>query len=118
MADPIWPLSLDQTQLLGTLAGFQDVLLRTAMSAGPAKQRRRQTANTSPQRVPMWMTDAQRATFKTFFETTLQGGALVFDYTDVTTGATAKFRFTQTPDPPVSYAPGLWRIILPLEVMP
>lgn len=113
----VWPVSLPQTPLLNATAAFPDLLVRTQMEVGPAKQRRRQTAAAEAQDVPIQLTDAQRTTLESFFVTTLEGGALTFDYTDITTGLTASFRFR---GPPLlrSIAPGWWAGVLPLEVMP
>lgn len=113
----VWPASLPQTPLLGATAALPDLLVRSQMEVGPAKVRRRQTAAAVPQDVPIQLTDAQRTTLEGFFVTTLNGGAEVFDYVDITTGLTASFRFRSPPVLRV-LAPGWWTAVLPLEVMP
>lgn len=72
-----------------------DAMLRTEMSAGPAKQRRRFTA--APRRMPgriAYLTADDLAVFEDFYATDLQMGALSFTATHPVTQVEEVFRFT------------------------
>ncbi|ANT39919.1 hypothetical protein RGUI_0846 [Rhodovulum sp. P5] len=98
--------------------GPENAVLRTDMETGPAKQRRRTTA--APKRwsgaIPS-LTAAELASFETFFDTTLQTGALSFTATDPADETVKTFRFVggyrvTQPDP------GVFRVAAELEVLP
>ena len=75
--------------------GPQNATIRTEMSSGPVKMRRRFTA--APRVIQAstgQLTQTELATFEMFYETTLQMGALSFTHTYPPTGATETFRFT------------------------
>jgi len=133
MANPAWPSSLPQNQFIGVADERQKGALRTAMDAGPAKQRRRFSAAVRTITCPVEMSSAQKAVFDTFFITTLAEGALPFTWTDPNTDATQNFRFIAPPKftldvggaPAVVAPPGdpmaqrrLWKASLPLEILP
>jgi hypothetical protein len=68
--------------------------IRTQMSQGPAKMRRRFTA--APVQVQAriaYLTQAELATFETFYAATIKMGSLSFSGTHPITGATESFRF-------------------------
>ncbi len=118
MANAVWPASLPQKFLQqGYREGFADVLLRTRMDAGPDKVRRRFTAAPRPVRGTMAMTGAQVATLESFFDTTLQGGALPFDWTHPRTGAAVTCRFIEPPEV-LAKSTDRYRVSLVLEVLP
>lgn len=79
MAD--WPLTLPRAFQKD---GFSDTkssgLLRTDMSTGPAKVRRRFTSAPIYWKGDMILTDTQRETFETFFTNTIGYGALRFNF--------------------------------------
>ena len=82
---PTWPGTLPQAFPIGTTEAVQDGRVRSAMDAGPAKLRRRFTAVVRTYTLPaerFVFTDAQKATYETFFTSTLSGGTLEFDWTD------------------------------------
>ena len=113
-----WPATLPQ-QLL--IAGYEesppDLALRTAMSVGPAKLRRRATAGVRPIAGEMVMTSAQVATLETFYVTTLVSGTLSFTHSHPRTAVSSTFRFTAAP----SYeglGAGDYRVGLALEITP
>lgn len=118
MANPVWPVSLPQDPLIdGYDERAPDVLARTEMDAGPDKVRRRFTAGVRPMRLTVALTRTQVQTLDDFHVTTLQGGALPFDWTHPRTLATVAFRFTEPP----SYKPQSqtdWLAALALEILP
>lgn len=113
-----WPASLPPTPLA---AGYADTppdnVLRTQMDAGPAKLRRRTTAAVRPLVAPLLLTSAQVATLDTFYSSTLEDGALAFDWTHPRTGAAISCRFLQ---PPAYGDPNgdLFFVTCQLEVLP
>ena len=96
----VWPASLQQSFPLETLEVAGDVRLRTEMDVGTAKLRRRSSGVIRRYQIPadrFIFTNAQKATLETFYETTLAGGTLPFDWTDPWPGAGLKtFRFLST----------------------
>ena len=116
----VWPASLPQGLMVGTGDQRQPAALRSEMDSGPAKQRRRFTAAIRNLSVPIILTNTQRATFDTFFITTLLEGVLPFDWVDPKDGSTVEYRFTA----PVEFsllsggAERLWRGTLNLEILP
>lgn len=92
---PVYPASLEFCYIGGSYSEQPvDGVLRTQMDAGPEKTRRRFTA--TPTNISFtlpWMTRAEYATFKTFFETDLEGGALSFTATHPITNVSESFRF-------------------------
>lgn len=118
MANPIWPTSLPQEPLReGYTETGPDALLRTEMESGPPIVRRRFTAATQGRQVVYRMSDAQWATFKTFFDTTISGGALRFDWPDAGNDTTVEARIK----PPYqrTVIGGGWNdVTLEIEVLP
>jgi hypothetical protein len=94
-----------------------DNVIRTSMDKGPAKVRRRTTANTAAMQYAMVLTAAQVATLSTFYTTTTLSGAQEFDYTHPRTGATVTARFTAPPT--YSDINGrAYRVEVALEILP
>lgn len=117
---PAWPGTLPDEPLL---AGYGErppaTGLRTAMDAGPAKQRNRFTAGVRKFRFTLDLTRDQVAAFDTFFNVTLEGGTMAFTWIHPRTLAAVSFRFDATKPPeyiPVSQQD--WRIPLELEILP
>ena len=76
-----------------------EATIRTDMSTGPAKVRRRFTA--APRRVSAriaYLTAAELATFESFFETTIAMGSLSFTAENPITGTTRTYRFVGSYD--------------------
>lgn len=118
MSVPVWDVGLPQVLLVDGASGtLPDVILRTPMDAGPAKQRRRFTAGPEPFKGHIKVTDAQFATFSTFYNTTLLGGSLRFSWTHPKTDAACEMRFTAAPTWSV-IEPDCTRIEMSLEVLP
>lgn len=116
---PAWPSTLPQLVLTdGYQEQFADVVLRTEMDAGPAKQRRRLTAGVRPIRCVLLCTTAQVATLQSFYNFDLAGGALSFDWVTPRTEAAAVLRFTAPPEIVPEPGAQYWRIGLALETLP
>ncbi|SDF91567.1 hypothetical protein [Alloyangia pacifica] len=102
----------------------QDGTIRTAMSAGAAKQRPRFSAVSRAIAASAVLTAAQYAALKAFYYTTLAGGSLTFEQIDPQTGASATWRFNGPPSGAALRADGetltadLWSVSLPLEILP
>ena len=112
-----WPVSLPTTPRHD--GGFrQDPInnvVRSQMDEGETKTRQRFTKVTRNASFNMIMTDAQVATLKTFHETTLNGGADEFTFTDFVAESAATCRFTSPPS--YTYqAPDVWNVALAMEV--
>lgn len=102
MADATWPTGLPQfVQEGGFSESLPDQNIETPMQSGPAKSRRRFTADMRPLQVQILCTPAQVDLFETFFLTTLRGGSLPFDWVNPRTQVAATYRFRR---PPPSYA--------------
>ena len=117
MPTPVWPASLPQVlEIEGYSETLANTVIRTAMETGPAKRRRRFTAAPRPIKGKVTLDATQRATLKTFYETTLGGGALSFDWTDPVTGSPATFAFFSPPQ--IRGDDGLFPVTLDLELLP
>lgn len=93
-----WPGSLPYF-MLNARESQQDGAVRTDMETGPAKVRQRFTAVSRYLDCEVMLaTAAQRATFDTFFFTTLANGSLTFDQVDPADGTTQSFRFMAPPE--------------------
>lgn len=80
-----WPASLPQKPLQdGYKIKGQDVIVRTSVDAkgAPDIVRRRVSAGVLLNNWQFLMTQTQYDTFKDFFETDIEAGALSFDFTD------------------------------------
>jgi len=114
-----WPASLPQKLMR---AGFSEApantLLRTEMDAGPGKVRRRNTAGIRPVQGKITVTKAQLTTFKTFYNDTIQGGALRFNWDEpLDDTASVEMRFTKEPSWS-ELGPDVFQISLELEILP
>lgn len=92
-------------------------IVRTQMDVGPAKVRRRTTANVRSLRMTYVLNKDQAADLEAFFFNDTAGGALSFDYTHPRTGDTVSARFTEPPQ--ISSLNGIYfQISISLEVLP
>lgn len=98
MAAP-WPVSLPQEPDLagGYSEEDQDLTVTHTPDVGPSIVRARATAGVTTIRWTMIMDKTQRATLKTFRETTLGGGALPFELAHPITGVLTDFVFLAQP---------------------
>ena len=119
---PSWPAGLPERPLVdGFSREAASNVQRTQMDVGLAKQRRRSTSGARPLKCTILVTDAQYATFQTFFDTTLGSGAIPFDWVDFFTGSAASYRFVH-PQPwteqPRNAGATRRRLALNLEQLP
>jgi len=119
MTNPAWPASLPQEPLAqGFSEQAPNTLLRSQMEAGPPKVRRRFTAGIRNIECQVRLTPAQVDLLDTFFDATIAGGALPFDWKHPRNGTAVTFRFVEPP----SYTPvargTLWQASLRLEILP
>ncbi len=113
----IWPSGLPQRPLAeGFTESAVPSVVRTDMDVGPAKMRRRYTAEVRVYSMGLLLTTAQVATLETFYYTTL-GCVDEFDWVDHRTGSTVSYRFRSPPQYGEA-GPGYWRTVLDLEVLP
>lgn len=119
MADT-WPATLPQCFAVGYSEGLGDNLAEYQPDIGPPISRRRSSAATRPLSGQMKLTRAQRATLKTFFEVTLDQGALAFEFPDpASAGDTLLVKFAKGDAPTFQQiAPGFYRVTLQLTVLP
>ena len=112
-----WPASLPQSFLA---LSFQEKgpnnIIRTSMDSGPAKTRRRFTATTTPIEGSMIMTVAQFITFKSFFNSTIEDGALAFDMPDDVDGGTMTVKFSEAFK--AVFLGTVWEVSLKLDKQP
>jgi len=81
VSNPTWPLTLPAIVLQRNYSETApNIVLRTQMDAGPAKVRRRFTANVRPIKAALILWDNQVQYLDNFFMNDCQGGALPFDW--------------------------------------
>jgi hypothetical protein len=89
-----WPLTLPQSPLSGSLSiQKQENLVRAPADIGVGPRRRRASAVSHTMAFAMLLTSEELAVLKQFYDVTLGGGALSFDFTDPTTGDTREYYF-------------------------
>jgi hypothetical protein len=119
MASVSWPLSLPQFVLA---AGYGEsppnTVIRTEMSAGPAKVRRRSTAGVRPIACQVRLSHAQRAILDAFFVDDTKSGSLAFDWLHPITRAPVEARFVEPPAYSVSGSSVHVIAALSLEILP
>ncbi|MBB3396879.1 hypothetical protein [Rhizobium sp. BK060] len=117
MTVPIWPESLPQ---YFTTTSYDeegaDNVLRSETSVGPAKTRRRTTANVWKQSGQMVMSAAQFRTFLSFVENDILDGAKAFSFPAQLLGANNLVRMTSSYK--ASRVGAQWYVSLALEVLP
>ena len=113
----VWPGTLPQKpQQDGFSRTKEDGRLRTSMSEGPEKVRRRFTAVTENLTCSFIFTPAQLDTFDSFFDATLKGGSLIYDWTHPMTGLAVVCRIK---DMPAAVSMGeSWQVSFTVEVLP
>lgn len=112
-----WPSTLPLPTLQGYGVKPDAAFVRTDMDAGAARQRRRYTAPPSRLSVAWVFTAAQMASFKTFYETTLDLGSGWFTL-DINAGAglaSKDCRFVEPYQASLS-GNGVWAVSATLEV--
>ena len=96
----------------------QSQLIRSQMDTGPAKIRRRFTANSAEYSVSWEFTGSQLSTFETFFNSTIDGGSVEFTWVQPRTDASVTARFVDGVYSVSSLGHDLYRVSSKLEVMP
>jgi hypothetical protein len=113
----LWPASLPQRVLLSDFVESADAnTIRSEVDYGPAKVRRRYTAEVKVYQIGLVLTTAQVATLDTFYDVTLNAVG-TFDWVNQRTLTAAVYRFRSRPE----YRPlggGYWRTSFALEVLP
>lgn len=119
MANATWPAALPP---LVAVDGYgeqpPDTALRTRMDAGPAKVRRRFTAGPRPLSVRLDLDATQVEALDAFYVTTLEGGALAFDWMHPRTQAATALRFVRPPAYRPLSSDAAWSAALQLEILP
>lgn len=115
---PAWPAALPQTlEVQGYSEQPPDVTLRTQMDAGPPKLRRRYTAGIRPIKGKMLLSPRTLVvTLDDFYNDSLLGGSLSFDWAHPRTGQTAVCRFASRPTY-TPLGPEAWMVELDLEIL-
>lgn len=115
----VWPASLPPlAELDGYTETPPDLALRSSVEAGPAKTRPRYS--TGPTRLSgrLLLDATQAEALRSFFVTTLMGGALAFQAAHPRTGAEATLRFLRPPELAHRAEGGaLWLATLELETV-
>jgi hypothetical protein len=112
-----WPASLPPPALNTLRESPPRNMMRSSMDKGPAKTRRRTTANIRPLSFSLNLTEAQVQTLDDFFVDDLFSGVDEFDYTHPRTGAPVTARFVQEPE--YSEREGvLYNVGIALEILP
>lgn len=120
----VWPPGLPPGPLIATLEETTpDLVVRTPMSVGPAKVRRRATVAVRTFAVEWRLTRAQVALLDDWFVSTLEGGALPFEFRHPRTADTLAFRFVERPAyapraPRLSGGADWWAVRALLELVP
>ena len=115
-----WPATLPQAPLYSGFSAKNGAnFVRTPQDKGPAKVRRR---GFSPEQVQcqFLMTDAQLATFETFYRDTIKGVAR-FGFTHPKTGEVVECRIAPSDQGGYSITPntpGRWFVTMTMEVLP
>jgi hypothetical protein len=106
MPNPTWPSSLPQYVFeQGYSEKLNDQTIESSVDSGPPKIRRRYTKQIRTFTVSMRLTPTQKATFETFWQTTLAGGSLPFDWVHPLTREATTFRMRR-PAPQMSSVGG------------
>jgi hypothetical protein len=119
-----WPSTLPQNMLLDEYSsGMPENTLRSSMDTGPAKVRRRSSAQPKRRVGKIFVTDDELDDFKDWYTDDIVDGSLRFDWVDPDDGVTAvEMRFVEAPTwAPVDNDPitgTYWEVMLDLEILP
>lgn len=110
MADVSWPETLPQYFLLsGYTETLPDNMIASKIDVGRQKRRKRYTVANTTITGNIALTATQKATLETFYNVTLGGGVLAFDWVNPVTQVAYEFQFKAntppkiTPNGPVSF---------------
>lgn len=94
----VWPAGLPQNlQQSGFTNTLPDNVIRSQMEVGPDKARRRDVSAPEPVAGTIIVDETQYDLLVAFFNTTIAGGALPFDWVHPITGVAAEMRITGPP---------------------
>lgn len=117
-----WPGTLPQEMRLPISHTQEDATLRTKMDAGPKKVRRRYSAVEQPFSQAMLMDGQQYQDLWDFYNNTLAGGSLRFDWENPKDDSTVEMRFVEPPKGDLraggSATERTWFVTMKLEIMP
>ncbi len=114
-----WPASLPAPALNTLRETPPNNSIASQMDKGPAKVRRRTTANVRPISFIMKCTPDQIATLDDFYDNTTFSGSVDFDYTHPRTGAAVTARFKPETPPTWDEQEGvLYNATIELEILP
>ena len=89
-----WPGTLPQTPLLQGFSQLErDTKIRSGMSYGPAKVRKRTTVIIYDVKMSLLLSTADKDILKTFYLTTTNEGIDKFDWVDHLNGGTVNYKF-------------------------
>lgn len=93
-----WPVSLQNIVNEESFSfNFGETVIRSDMDVGPQKLRRVSTRPINKLTVSIDVTTSQFSDFKTFFNTTINGGVTRFNFNHPLTGISTEFRFAGPP---------------------
>ena len=115
-----WPTGLPQDlEQSGFSESVGDGVLEYQPDQGPTISRRRTTAVMRPLSGTVQMSPDQIATLRTFFDVTIMGGALPFEFPDQVQDGTLLVKFPKGSGPSWSALSGdIYRVQLSLMVLP
>jgi len=125
MPSIVWPAALpEMPTIAGTILRARRNVIRTPVSEGPAKVRKR--GSCAPRIIPerliltyAQLTDPSPNGFIAFLEEDTQDGSLEFEWEVPDTGETVTMRFYIPPDPEWVYLGGdNWEVTFTVEVFP
>lgn len=94
----LWPVSLqEKVNTDGFSYKFGKTTIETDMDVGITKKRRLYTKSVDELSITINVNSTEYATLYTFFDTTLNGGALTFWHDNPITGVSEEFRFKGEP---------------------
>jgi len=115
----VWPVSLPQKPLLSGLRRQPTSnVVHTSFEMGPPNARLRCTAAVEELDAPYKMDAVQLVTFQTYFKTTLAYGALPFVLPDPDSEGTLSVMFREGVYGRDELVDGIYRIMLPLLILP
>lgn len=99
----VWPTQLqDRLNQADFSETMGDTTIRSETEIGLAKVRRRYSRGVDAITCSVYLTKDDVAVFKTFYNTTLNGGVTTFEYTDPYTDILTEFRFNTSSPPQIS----------------
>jgi hypothetical protein len=113
-----WPSDLPDAPLIqGYQETKQPAVKRTSMDSGRPKRRKRFDRSSTRFTTNFRLTAAQLATLESFFEDTLDNGALGFDWNHPRKGTQLHFYFME-PYKVTALSPDVYEVSAKLEVLP